>query len=326
MDKIFFFFLIFLLSCTFSIKEPKSDSYWQPEQKGIDGQSSDEGVFRDDFLGKDCELEIFSFDNNGKKDEKETPFVPESADFVKDMEPVDFVEIIEEVGEEFLINDQHDDVWELIDLDSDLFKDIKIEKDVFSDFVFDGEGIDSEELVDFNVDIFETQDVFDSNVVDEFDLVQGDDLASDVEADNETVVDCPAGYAWNGDYCESFCPADQYFELSMMQCLKFPCCDISGKWELKIMNTETLQFTFYQLDLSQNIAVVNGLLINLNIVEDDLLCFGILSDKNFELSCDNGDYSLSIENTAMNAIQVAGFYELQKGETLIDGSYFLKKE
>jgi|GEM_PF-4148466 len=183
-------------------------------------------------------------------------------------------------------------------------KDESVEPDLF-------EEIDSKKEDQF---LDEEKEDLDEYLVEDF-----------VDVEIDTIENCPPGQVWNGLTCESFCGGDQYFDQISFQCLYFPAVDISGDWELKLMNVETLKFTYYKLEISQNSAVLTGLLVQISPV-DTSECSGFLQKKKLDMTCVNDEYTLTFDNAVMNETEVNGFYQIvyADGEHL-NGTYYLKK-
>lgn len=142
--------------------------------------------------------------------------------------------------------------------------------------------------------------------------VQADEITDQQEAPD--AQECPPGYSWDPEEqkCVSFCPADQYLEPKLAKCLYYPACDLSGTWKLSVLDSDTMNFTIYDLYLGQTVSHFEAF-IEITMPPDSAECSGTLQKSEFVLNCNNEVYSLllsssTVEKTAASDGKFSGFY------------------
>ncbi len=156
----------------------------------------------------------------------------------------------------------------------------------------------------------------------------------DFETDDDTadvstfdVPVCPPGYVWSKTQgkCVSFCAADQYYEANLGKCVYYPCCDLSGSWELSILDSDTMLFTIYQLTINQLISYLEGDAKCVSLSEE-AKCYGLLEDKKFTLNCVSNEYTLVLTSGITTVTSFIGFYSYQYTDgNFKNGSFNVKK-
>ena len=155
-------------------------------------------------------------------------------------------------------------------------------------------------------------------------------IAPPVEIKETVSVDvpvCAPGYIWSEAQgkCVSFCDADQYYETKLGKCVYYPCCDLSGDWELNILDSLTMLYTIYQVKLNQQTSYLEG---EAKIISppEQAECYGLLEDKKFALNCVSGDYTLVLTSGTTMSSSVSGFYSYQYTDgSFNNGSFNMKK-
>jgi len=160
---------------------------------------------------------------------------------------------------------------------------------------------------------------------------QGDTLEIDItdQAEAPDGPDCPPGYSWDPEKqkCVSFCPADKYYEEKMGKCLYYPCCDLSGTWTVSVLDSDTMNFTIYELTLGQTVSYMDAFL-ELDSPPEAAECSGTVQKKNFVLTCVNELYSLLLSSgTVEDDGSFSGFYTYNfKGGTVKSGPFNIDKK
>ncbi|OGF37279.1 hypothetical protein A2482_04445 [Candidatus Falkowbacteria bacterium RIFOXYC2_FULL_48_21] len=141
-----------------------------------------------------------------------------------------------------------------------------------------------------------------------------DEGALDVDDVDQTdapdVPGCPPGYKWDAETekCISFCPADQYYEPAIGKCLYYPLYDLTGEWKLSVLDSDTMNFTVYDLQLDQTVSYLLGIL-ELSVPLEMAECSGTMQTKKLVLTCDNELYSLLLSSgTVEEDGSFSGFY------------------
>lgn len=131
----------------------------------------------------------------------------------------------------------------------------------------------------------------------------------DAKPDETTTIECPPGqfYDPKKGICVSFCDADQYFEKALGKCLYYPCCDVSGNWEVNVVDTDTMLIKVYSLALTQTVSYLKGKLSSASPVEL-VDCWGILENQDFTLICTSGAYTLTLTSGTTEDSEIVGFY------------------
>ncbi len=141
------------------------------------------------------------------------------------------------------------------------------------------------------------------------------------------VLVCAPGYVWSEAQgkCVSFCAADQYYEAKLGKCVYYPCCDLSGDWELSILDSDTMLFTIYQVKINQLTSYLEGeAKCVLPLEQAD--CYGLLEDKKFAFNCVSNDYTLVLTSGLATVTSFIGFYSYQYTDgNFKNGSFNVKK-
>lgn len=140
-------------------------------------------------------------------------------------------------------------------------------------------------------------------------------------------IDCPPGYSYNQekDKCVSFCDADKYFESKLGKCAYYPCCDLSGPWEVSVLDPDTMNFTVYSLAMNQAVSYLSGELTLYNPLEISD-CYGLLEKKSFSLNCSNAVYKLILTSGTATETAISGFYSLDsKDKGIKNGAFNMMK-
>ena len=138
---------------------------------------------------------------------------------------------------------------------------------------------------------------------------------------------CPPGYVWSEAQgkCVSFCAADQYYETKLGKCVYYPCCDLSGDWNLNVLDSETMLYTIYQVKINQLTSYLEGEAKSVSPPEQ-AECYGLLEDKKFTLNCVSGEYTLVLTSGTTMSSSVSGFYSYQYTDgNFKNGSFNMKK-
>lgn len=201
---------------------------------------------------------------------------------------------------------------------TDLMDDGQDAIDAFDEQGVDGEDVSVDECADQHPD--ENADYADGGTdnVDVLDVP--DEGVSEIDivdqAETPDVPDCPPGYSWDPETqkCVSFCPADQYFEAKLMKCVFYPCCDLTGAWKASLLNTDTMVFTIYDLQMDQTVSYLQAVLM-LDSPPEVAECSGLLENKELALYCTAEGYSLLLNSTTVDTVNAvdttgkfSGFY------------------
>jgi len=144
------------------------------------------------------------------------------------------------------------------------------------------------------------------------------------QADAPDVPGCPPGYKWDAETekCVSFCPADKYYETETGQCLYYPCCDLTSQWKISVLDSDTMNFTVYDLQLDQTVSYLVGIL-ELSMSLEMAECSGTVQKKNFVLTCLNELYSLQLSSgTVEDDGSFSGFYTYNYKEGAVKSGPF----
>lgn len=135
-------------------------------------------------------------------------------------------------------------------------------------------------------------------------------------------IDCPAGYVYDPvEGCVSFCPADKYFESKLGKCAYYPCCDLSGQWEVSVLDPDTMDFTVYSITINQAVSYLSGELTLYNPLEISD-CYGLLEKKSFSLNCSNAVSKLILTSGTTTETAISGFYSLDSKDKGIKNGAF----
>ncbi|SRR6056297_76664 len=180
---------------------------------------------------------------------------------------------------------------------------------------------------DYDYDAFAYEGLFMEDGVPEVRNDNNGDQQIEVEPVEDVFVDagdCPAGYDYDPESqsCVSFCEADEYFEEKRQKCLKYPCCDLAGHWELKLLDEHALQFETYQVNLQQ---IVSYLSCEFEADSEEMVeCQGSLQNNHFFLTCDHAEWYLTLDGLAQED-KVNGMYVLDNFDgSEVEGPFNLK--
>ncbi|NQT50016.1 hypothetical protein HQ571_04950 [Candidatus Kuenenbacteria bacterium] len=103
------------------------------------------------------------------------------------------------------------------------------------------------------------------------------------------------------------CEPEEYLEEHFSKCVKYPCCGIEGTWEVVVIDYDTMEFTTYELVLTQTVSYLEG---TLTIAQPPEFadCKGLLEETEFMLTCENEDYVLALTSSGANDVSMSGFY------------------
>jgi hypothetical protein len=219
----------------------------------------------------------------------------------------DIVDADEHDGEDVLHGDI--DNYDAISHDTPPVKETFINTDTLT-------GVDTPINVDVQVSV-------DTPIGVDTPVVVGVDVDGDEGKVGVDTIDCSPGYSYDPaeGKCVSFCAADKYFETNLGKCVYYPCCDLTGSWEVSVLDPDTMDFTIYSIYLNQNVSYLSGDLTLYSPLEISE-CYGTLEKDSFALNCSNVKYKLIFTSGIATDTDISGFYSLDSKDNGVKNGAF----